>query len=332
MPDPSSAEHRAVIAPVPPGEPRPLWSVMIPTFNCAAYLRETLAAVLAQDPGPERMQIEVVDDCSTADDPERVVAEVGGGRVAFFRQASNVGHVRNFETCLQRARGRLVHQLHGDDLVRVGFYQAMERAFEREPAIGAAFCRQIYMDERGHWQGLSALERAEPGVLDGWLERLAEGQRLQTPSIVVRREVYERLGGFDRRLAWVEDWEMWVRVAAHHPVWYEPEPLALYRIHTRSSSGRLARSGETIRDVRRAIEINRAYLPAERVDAISRTATLNCAFAALRRAHRMLDAGEFEAPASHMREAVRSSASPRVLAGTARLFARWAWRRLRSRA
>ena len=53
------------IAPVPEGVHRPKWSVMIPTFNCANYLRQTLESVLAQDPGPEQMQIEVVDDCST---------------------------------------------------------------------------------------------------------------------------------------------------------------------------------------------------------------------------------------------------------------------------
>ena len=61
--------HRARILPVPEGTPRPVWSVMIPTYNCAKYLRETLVSVLAQDPGPEQMQIEVVDDYSTKDEP-----------------------------------------------------------------------------------------------------------------------------------------------------------------------------------------------------------------------------------------------------------------------
>src|SRR5262249_49179546 len=55
---------RIVIPPVPDGIARPLWSVMIPTFNCASYLRETLRSVLTQDPGRDVMQIEVVDDCS----------------------------------------------------------------------------------------------------------------------------------------------------------------------------------------------------------------------------------------------------------------------------
>jgi hypothetical protein len=44
---------------------RPYWSVMIPTYKAQAdYLVETLNSVLQQDPGPEQMQIEVVDDCS----------------------------------------------------------------------------------------------------------------------------------------------------------------------------------------------------------------------------------------------------------------------------
>jgi glycosyltransferase involved in cell wall biosynthesis len=55
-----------------------------PDYNCASYLRETLASVLAQDPGPEHMQIEVIDDCSTKDDPQAVVREMGMGRVSFI--------------------------------------------------------------------------------------------------------------------------------------------------------------------------------------------------------------------------------------------------------
>ena len=66
--------------------PRPLWSVMIPTFHCARFLRQTLESVLSQDPGPDVMQIEVIDDCSTQDDPESVVRAIAGERVHFFQQ------------------------------------------------------------------------------------------------------------------------------------------------------------------------------------------------------------------------------------------------------
>src|SRR5919199_4092188 len=151
--------YRATIAPVPQDTPRPLWSVMIPTYNCAGYLRETLASVLSQDPGPELMQIEVIDDHSTHDDPVSVVEELGRGRVAFYQQPKNLGYIRNFETCLQRSRGKLIHLLHGDDCVRDGFYDRLQRGFDENPEIGAAFCRHIFMDMHSHWLYISSLEQ-----------------------------------------------------------------------------------------------------------------------------------------------------------------------------
>src|SRR5277367_1859957 len=100
------------ILPVPDHIKRPLWSVMIPVYNCSQYLTNNILSVLAQDPGAERMQIEVVDDCSTDTDVESLVQEIGKGRVKYFRQHENVGSLRNFETCINRATGRYIHLLH----------------------------------------------------------------------------------------------------------------------------------------------------------------------------------------------------------------------------
>ncbi|WP_341524659.1 glycosyltransferase [Nostoc sp. UHCC 0302] len=310
------SEHnsfRAVIPPIPDGTPRPLWSVMIPTYNCANYLRETLASVLAQDPGPDIMQIEVVDDHSTKDDPEAVVRELGGDRVGFYRQPENVGHTKNFDTCLKRARGKLIHQLHGDDCVRDGFYRKLQLAFEENPNIGAAFCRNLTMDEHGHWMGISTLEQSESGVLSNWLERIAEYQRIQTPSIVVQRNVYERLGGFDYRLSWSEDWEMWVRIAAHYSVWYEVEPLAVYRIHSNSNTGRYHRSGENTKDIIRAIGIIKHYLPSDRVNQVTQKSLHGYAFLALGFASQLVNKGDTYAAINQIREAFIGSFSLKML-------------------
>jgi glycosyltransferase involved in cell wall biosynthesis len=278
---------------------------MIPAHDCAPYLRDTLESVLAQDQGPDRMQIEVVDDASS-DDPEGVVEEMGRDRVDFFRHPRNVGHVANFNACLERARGRLVHLLHGDDCVRDGFYTAMGRLLEREADAGAAFCRYIAIDEEGSWGSVAALEQEEAGVIPGWLERIAVGQRLQTPCMVVRREVYEQLGGFDSRPRGLgEDWEMWVRIAAHYPVAYLPEPLALYRVRSSSLSGGMLRSGENVRDLRRVIEINREHLPPGRADALTRKALRVTATTCLRRARRALGRGDVATSWAQLREAVR---------------------------
>ncbi|MGQ3685787.1 MAG: glycosyltransferase family 2 protein [Candidatus Loosdrechtia sp.] len=292
--------------------PRPLWSVMIPTYNCARYLRETLKSVLTQAPGPESMQIEVIDDHSF-DDPASVVAELGGERVRFYQQPKNVGHIDNFATCLKRSRGKLIHLLHGDDYVLPGFYEKMAKTFLQCPDIGAAFCRHIFMDNHGHWQSISDLEQRESGILKNWLEKLASEQRIMTPSIVVKREVYETLGGFDQRLICSEDWEMWVRIAVHYPVWYETEPLAVYRMHPDSNTGRHVRTGEDMRYTCEAIDIFTAYLPDEIAYRVSRQAKETYAFSALEMAYSLFVRGDIPATFIQMREAIRLSSSFRVI-------------------
>ena len=305
--------YRTTISPVPKMEVRPLWSVMIPTYNCADYLRKTLAAVLAQDPGQELMQIEVVDDCSTNDNPAAVVAELGKNRVQFFRQSKNLGVPKNFDTCLERSRGHLVHILHGDDLVLEGFYSKMQNAFEQQPNLGAAFCRHIFIDEEGGQQNLSDLEQDKSGILNNWLERLASEQRIMTPSIVVRREAYEKLGGFDQRLICSEDWEMWVRIAANYPIWYEVEPLAAYRMHNNSNTGRHIRTGEDMRYTRKAISIFKTYLPVTLAERVSKQARETYALSALDMAHSLLTKQDIKAALVQMKEALQFTFSARVV-------------------
>jgi glycosyltransferase involved in cell wall biosynthesis len=316
--------YRTVIPPIPPDSSRPLWSVMIPTYNCASYLQEALCSVLEQDPGPDQMQIEVVDDFSTQDDPAEIVESLGHGRVAFFRQPENVGHCHNFNTCLQRSRGRLIHLLHGDDCLREGFYRKMERAFAENPSMGAAFCRYISMDESGNWINISRLEQAKSGMIRDWLFKIATGQRLQPPSMVVRREVYEQLGGFDQSItSYGEDWEMWVRIAARYPVWYEVEPLALYRIHTHSLTSKSSKTGQNGRDLRQVIEINKSSLPKDKVTELTIQAKRNFALACLRRASRMLTAREFDPALAQISEAIRTHSSWDVITKSLFLLIRY---------
>jgi glycosyltransferase involved in cell wall biosynthesis len=278
---------------------------MIPTYNCANYLQATLTSVLAQDPGRELMQIEVVDDCSTQDDPEAIVRALAGDRVSFYRQPQNVGHIQNFDTCLQRSRGSLIHLLHGDDLVLPGFYRKLQAGFDRHPEIGAAFSRHAFIDELSNWTQLSELEQPHSGILTNWLERIAVRQLIQTPSIVVRREVYERLGGFDRRMkCWGEDWEMWVRIAAQYPFWYESQPLALYRQRAASLTGNTIRTGENIQDFRQAIDIVREYLPASTAATLNRNALQNYAGYALGTAESFLKVRDRTAAIAQIRAAM----------------------------
>ncbi|WP_162053496.1 glycosyltransferase family 2 protein [Pontibacter pamirensis] len=252
-----------VIQPLPPSGERPLWSVMIPTYNCAQFLTQTLESVLAQNIPQQEMQIEVVDDASTDADVEALVKRVGNGRIGYYRHPLNVGSLRNFETCINRAQGKLVHLLHGDDRVRAGYYKVLGQLFEDYPEAGAAFCRYQPVNEQNEpVPGLRSPEIAKPGLLKNWLLRISERQRLQYVAITVKREVYEKLGAF-YGINYGEDWEMWVRIAKHYPIAYTPEILAEYRKHMSSISGQKQLSGQYLRDAAYVIDLFQHHLPVE---------------------------------------------------------------------
>jgi GT2 family glycosyltransferase len=250
-----------VVRPVANQVQRPQWSVMIPAYNCSPYLADTIRSVLAQDLGVAYMQIEVVDDASTDGDVAALVQTVGQGRVGYYRQPTNVGSLRNFETCLNRARGHYVHLLHGDDRVVAGFYDKIAQLLTQYPEAGAAFSNYASIDATG--KRLHAIEPIDQaGILPNWLVRIAERQYTQYACMVVRREVYEHLGSF-YGVNYGEDWEMWVRIARYYPVAYTPEILAEYRTHTTSISSAKAQQGHIVHDLLLVIAAIQQHLPAQ---------------------------------------------------------------------
>jgi glycosyltransferase involved in cell wall biosynthesis len=262
------------IEPLPETEKRPLWSVMIPTYNCIHYLRYTLKSVLAQAPPGDEMQIEVVDDYSTDGDVAALVEELGKGRVSFFRQPQNRGSLRNFETCLNRAKGKWIHLLHGDDLVKDGFYQEIKELFVQHPEAGAAFTGVSYIDENGKEYRQHPLPSENFGIAEGFLYKIAQGQLLQPPAIVVKRSVYEQLGSFFG-VHYGEDWEMWIRIAAYYPVAFSPKRLALYRNHSSNITSRYLLSGQNVRDIDKVIDTVQPYLPKDQQRKLRQAAKKN---------------------------------------------------------
>ncbi|HMZ78208.1 MAG TPA: glycosyltransferase [Acidobacteriota bacterium] len=255
-------ESLPLIEPVPAGTIRPFWSVLIPTFNPSeALLTETLHSLLQQDPGPEAMEILVVDDASTQFDPEPVVTRLGQGRIKFLRNPHTLGLAINWNACLQTATGHWIHFLHQDDTLLPGFYDRLRPPIEHNPDIGAAYCRVYGVNASGRITWTSSQDRPEAGIVEDYLERQARWNRVQVVGIVVRRSVYETIGGFNARLCYAPDWDMWKRIGVFSKVWFEPECLACYRHHADSTTNKLRRAGQALTDERRAIEFSRHYLP-----------------------------------------------------------------------
>ena len=100
-------------------------------------------------------------------------------------------------------------------------------------------------------------------MLNNWLERVATGYHLECPAVVVKLATYERLGSFNAQLTYALDLEMWVRIAANAPVYYESQILAGFRRHGDNQSAIQQRTGANMQDMARAIKIWKDYLPAD---------------------------------------------------------------------
>jgi len=283
----------------PPIEPlaspsRPRFSVLLPTYEPDGKLALAIRSVLEQALPPDAMQIAVIDDCSRPGLVQELVAQADPtGRIELVTHPNRLGLCGNWNRAIAAARGELVHLLHQDDYVLPGFYERMDFAFRRTPDLGMAFCRSRIVDEADRQLRTASRLRWTAGILANWLPTIAERQRIQTPSVVVARRTYEALGGYRPDLQLALDWEMWVRIAATFPVWYEPRPLAAYRRHPENETARLKASGAAWPDLARAIQFNAELLPdGIRDDTLAASVRWYVA-SAMRTAERQIENGGF---------------------------------------
>jgi glycosyltransferase involved in cell wall biosynthesis len=253
------------ILPVPDdGKARPFWSVMIPAYNPSPeYLEQALRSVLEQAPGPDQMQIEVVDDGSPRVDVAAVVRQIAGDRVSVYRSPANEGLAGCWNACIKRARGYWVHILHQDDWVLPGFYARFEALIPTVPGVRAAFSRYLHADGDGHWTSIGPLVLKNPGEFKDFNLWAATWAPMQCAAAVVKRSTYEAVGGFRNDLPYVLDWEMWCRIGAAGAWGYVPQPGAVYREHAQSETTRLRKAGVVHQNMIEGGEIARAHFSNE---------------------------------------------------------------------
>jgi len=196
------------------------------------------------------MQIGVVDDCSTKVDVASMVKGIAGERVDYTSNPDNLGLAGCWNACVAGARGTWVHLLHQDDYVLPDFYDRLEKAAESQPEVGLIASRSLFVDEQGIIQNVTPrlrdLEHGSHSVADFFYTN-----PLQCPGVVVRRDVYAKVGGFRKDLRYTLDCEMWARVIGECGGVVVPDVLAAYRNSSGNESSELWRSAETLQDFKR---------------------------------------------------------------------------------
>jgi glycosyltransferase involved in cell wall biosynthesis len=242
------------VPPVPEGTPRPFWSVMVPTYNREQFLSQTLQSILEQDQGPDRMQLCVVDNATTTFDVRAMLQRLAGDRIEYVRHPVNIGGIRNINSCIIQSRGQWIHVLHDDDLVMPGFYRAYENAIARYPEAALLFCPTLDIDDRGVAFGLRTFRPAPEGRVSDFLVGQATGNRVPTPSVVVPRHVYEKIGAYCETLSFVPDWEFGFRAGMCGEVVTLSLPYVAARWHERSDTVKLIKSTVQVVESKRIVD------------------------------------------------------------------------------
>lgn len=211
----------------------PTVSFIVPCYKLAHLLPECVESILRQTYSD--FEILIMDDRSP-DDTAAVARSFKDPRVRHIQNAENLGHLRNYNKGIALSEGKFIWLISADDYLRQPYaLEGHVDVLERHPRVGYVFCPGFGVRD-GHETrilGRYSQRLDRDRILSGHtlLKKLLQSNFVLTPSVLVRRECYERVSVFDLGMPWCGDWYLWCLFALHYDVAYLAEPLVSYREH-----------------------------------------------------------------------------------------------------
>lgn len=195
-------------------------SVIIPTYNRAWCLAEAVDSVLAQE--LRGFELIVVDDGSTDDTP-RLLEGYGEAIRTLRRENHGVSAARN--AGIAAARAELIAFLDSDDLWLPGKLRRQVEFFTSHPKALICQTEELWV-KNGRRVNPGKRHRKRGGMI---FEPSLDLCLVSPSAVMVRRELFERVGLFDESLPACEDYDLWLRVSCRFPVHLIETPLIVKR-------------------------------------------------------------------------------------------------------
>jgi glycosyltransferase involved in cell wall biosynthesis len=205
----------------------PLVTVVIPTYNYAHFLIETLESALVQT--YSNFEVIVVDDGSTDDTRQRLEPYLDRIRY-IYQENQGLSAARN--TGIRAARGELIALLDSDDLWHPEKTEIQVRFLQEHPEVHMVASKK--WDDP--WEGWPKLDAGGLIAHPVSLEDLVVWSRIRfgACSTLLRKCCFDEVGFFDTSFRSLEDRDMWIRIASRFSVAELQLPLWWYRIHANS--------------------------------------------------------------------------------------------------
>nr|WP_246733235.1 glycosyltransferase [Methylobacterium sp. BTF04] len=211
----------------------PMVSVLVKTYNHAAYVRQTIESVL--DQSFQDFEIVVTDDGST-DGTLSILKTFVDPRIKLEAHPRNLGISTAMNTTIARASGRYLAILNSDDWALPGRLRRQVEFLEANPQVSLVFGQPRTVGEGGlptpPFNDFTLPLRFPDFSRRTWLRQFFfHGNCLCAPTAMIRREAYDDAGTYDPRLTNLQDLDMWIRMLiAGHNISMLSEPLSAFRI------------------------------------------------------------------------------------------------------
>lgn len=210
----------------------PLISVVIPVYNGAKTIGETIASVLNQTLSD--FEIVVINDGSQ-DSTLDVLRSISDPRIKIFSYA-NAGQAMSRNRGIAHASGEFIALLDADDLWAPDKLEAQYNALEAHPDAVVAYSWTDYIDESGCFLNRGSYITKNGNI---YADLLTKNFIENGSNPLIRKWAFAEVGGFDTSLKNADDWDMWLRLAACYPFVCVAAPQVLYRCLTNSLSSNI---------------------------------------------------------------------------------------------
>lgn len=201
-------------------------SFIIPTFNGEKYLPNCLESVF--NGSYKNFEVIVVDDGST--DNTREVLTLYEDRVKYiFQERKGMAAARNFG--MENVTGELIAFLDVDDVNGKMRIELEVKKLLENPRSGMVFCGCTFINEGGSFlKGVGRYPDFEKSKFLGIL--FEENKIFSISTTLIRKDVIEKVGYFDQSLPFLEDYDLWLRIASKYPIEYIDLPITRIRKHS----------------------------------------------------------------------------------------------------
>ena len=189
-------------------------SVIIPAYNQADYTIQAVESVLAQN--YKDIEIIVIDDGSTDDTDKKIEPFLSNNLTYIYQHNQGASAARN--RGIKESTGDYLGFLDCDDLYLPGKIQASVN-FLKHQNYDMVYNPAILIDKWGDKIGLYKPRRHNLLFRNSIMN-----------SVVIKREVFDKVGVFDEEIFICADWDMWLRISEKYPLFYFDEYLTYYRV------------------------------------------------------------------------------------------------------